>query len=518
MLGSLRARLIVSFALVVALAVFLAGAGALFLLRDKQEASARERYGRLVEPLNDRIARLSTTGSSLETIKDFLRGRAVETDVRILLINGDALVVFDSVDGAGSLTGQYVLSFEGGGVGVTAGAGNTGSQYKWVNYNGTSDQLTLFAATQLNAAGLPPGFASYQPVIAVPQSRLTSAWLDLVPRLALAGAIALSVSFIVSFFISRSISGPLARITHASNQMAQGNYDVHIPIKGEDEVGRLAEAFNQMATRVNTSQRMMKDLLANVSHELKTPLTSIQGFSQAMMDGVVHSPEDMKEYSRTIHDESNRMRALVDDLLLLSQIESGQVSMQHAHVDLRELLERTIERFQFAIRDAGIESRLRVEPIADVHGDERRLEQVFSNLLQNAVRHTPRDGTITVSARTLSGGHVSIGVHNTGSVIPKEDLPRVFERFFQVDRARARKGGSSGLGLSIVTEIVEAHGGTVRAVSSESGGTEFIVILPSDQMSDVRNGRLLTGGEAKPKRAGKKRAAPTTPSEGSPLL
>lgn len=516
MLGSLRARLIVSFALVVALAVFLAGAGALFLLRDKQEESARERYGRLVEPLNDRIARLSTTGSSIEDIKDFLRGRAVEADVRILLINGDSLVVFDSVDGAGALTGKYVLSFEGGGVGVSAG---NSSQYKWVDYNGPKDRVTLFAATQHNAAGLAPGFASYQPVIAVPQSRLTSAWLDLVPRLALAGAIALSVSFIVSFFISRSISGPLARITQASKQMARGNYDVHIPIKGEDEVGRLAEAFNQMATQVNTSQRMMKDLLANVSHELKTPLTSIQGFSQAIVDGVVSSPEDVKEYSRTIHDESNRMRALVDDLLLLSQIESGQVAMQHAHVDLRGLLERTTERFQWAIRDAGIEPRLRVEPIADVHGDERRLEQVFSNLLQNAVRHTPRGGTITISARTLAGGHVSIGVHNTGSVIPREDLPRVFERFFQVDRARVRKGGSSGLGLSIVTEIVEAHGGTVRAVSSESGGTEFIVILPSDQMSDVRNGRMLTGDEAKPKRAAKKREAPAaTPRGGTPLL
>jgi signal transduction histidine kinase len=505
MLGSLRARLIVSFALVVALAVFLAGAGALFLLRDKQEESARERYGRLVEPLNDKIARLSSTGSSIEEIKEFLRTRAVEAQVRILLINGDSLVVFDSADASGALTGKYVLSFEGSTVGLTA---SNGTRFKWADYNGPNDQLTLFAATEQNAAGLPPGFASYAPVIAVPQDRLTSAWLDLVPRLALAGLIALSVSFVVSFFISRSISGPLARITQASKQMAQGNYDVHIPIKGEDEVGRLAEAFNQMATQVNTSQTMMKDLLANVSHELKTPLTSIQGFSQAIVDGVVSRPEDVKEYSRTIHDESNRMRALVDDLLLLSQIESGQVSMQHTHVDLRALLDRTMERFQFAIRDAGIESRLRVEPIADVHGDERRLEQVFSNLLQNAVRHTPRGGTITISARTLPGGHVSIGVHNTGSVIPRDDLPRVFERFFQVDRARARKGGSSGLGLSIVTEIVEAHGGTVRAVSSETGGTEFIVILPSDQMSDVRNGRVTSGDEAKPKRAPKKREAP----------
>ncbi len=504
MLGSLRARLIVSFALVVALAVFLAGAGALFLLRDKQEESARDRYGRLVEPLNDKIARLSNSGSSIDDIKEFLDDRATETDVRIMLINSDELVVFDSAPEPENLLGQYVLSFTGGEVIVTA---ENGSEYKWVDYNGAS-QLTLFAATAENAAGFPPGLAGYEPVIAIPQDRLTSAWLDLVPRLALAGLIALTVSFIVSFFISRSISGPLARITQASKQMAQGNYDVHIPIRGEDEVGRLAEAFNQMATQVNTSQRTMKDLLANVSHELKTPLTSIQGFSQAMVDGVVTDPEDVKQYSRTIHEEANRMRVLVDDLLLLSQIDSGQVSMEHAHVDLSEVLERTVERFQWAIRDAEIELHVRIDVVPAVHGDGRRLEQVFSNLLQNAVRHTPRGGAITVNARTLPGGHVSVGIHNTGSVIPQEDLPRVFERFFQVDRARARKGGSSGLGLSIVTEIVEAHGGTVRAVSSELAGTEFIVILPSETASDARSGRVTSADEAKPKRAAKKREAP----------
>lgn len=495
MLGSLRARLIVSFALVVALAVFLAGAGALFLLRDKQQETARERYGRLAEPLNERVERMLGAGRSLDEVKADLRQRAADSGVRILLLDQDLQVAFDS--DADALTGKYILTFAGNRV-RAAEAG--GIRYHWADFDGNNVHLTLFNAPPRpeDAAFAAP---TYDGIIAIPQDKLTSAWLDLVPRLALAGGIALSVSFVVSFFISRSISGPLARITQASKQMARGNYDVNIPIKGEDEVGRLAEAFNQMAKEVNTSQRMMKDLLANVSHELKTPLTSIQGFSQAIVDGVVSSPDDVKEYSRTIYEESDRMRALVDDLLLLSQIESGQVSMQHAHVDLPALLTRTVERFQWAVRDAGIESRVSIEPIAEVHGDERRLEQVFSNLLQNAVRHTPHNGTITISARTLPGGHVSVGVHNTGSVIPKEDLPRVFERFFQVDRARARKGGSSGLGLSIVSEIVEAHGGTVRAVSSETGGTEFIVILPSDQMSDVRNGRVTTGSDAKPKRA-----------------
>jgi two-component system sensor histidine kinase ResE len=204
---------------------------------------------------------------------------------------------------------------------------------------------------------------------------------------------------------------------------------------------------------------------------------------------VVTSDDDVREYSRTIYEEANRMRDLVDDLLLLSQLESGQVAMQHGHVDLKAVIERTLERFQWAIKEAGIDARLRIGRIPEVHGDARRLEQVFSNLLQNAVRHTPRAGTITISASVLTGGHVSASVHNTGSLIPKEDLSRVFERFFQVDRARTRKGGSSGLGLSIVKEIVEAHGGTVRAISSAAAGTEFVVVLPNPMTYGARLAR-----------------------------
>jgi signal transduction histidine kinase len=252
-----------------------------------------------------------------------------------------------------------------------------------------------------------------------------------------------------------------------------------------------------MAQQVSTSQRMMRDLLANVSHELKTPLTSIQGFSQAMLDGAIKEQDDFRESSRIIHDEANRMRELVDDLLLLSQIESGQVAMQHRHVDLTALLQRTVERFQWSFRDAGITARLRIGRVGDVQGDERRLEQVFSNLIENAVRHTPRDGTVTISAAMEPDGAMRIGVHNTGSVIPPEDLPRVFERFFQVDRARARKGGSSGLGLSIVSEIVEAHGGAVRAESDQRSGTEFIVTLPT---VPPQNGRADASDDPKPRR------------------
>jgi signal transduction histidine kinase len=502
MLGSVRARLIISFSLVVGLAVFLAGVGALFLLRDQQQETARERYGHLAEPISVQVAALQQQGVPLSQISGYLDSAAEEKGVRVMLIDSDLSVVYDS---ARALQGKYILSFSTFNV---RSYDSQGTSFKWVNYDGNGTHLTLFAAPPPPQTGTftPP---SYETIVAIPQSQLASAWHDLVPSLAIAGAISLIVSFIVSFFISRSISGPLARITQASRQMARGDYDVHIPIHGEDEVGRLSEAFNAMATQVSTSQRMMKDLLANVSHELKTPLTSIQGYSQAMLDGAVKEEAGYRESSRIIHEEANRMRALVDDLLLLSQIDSGQMTMRHAHVDLTALLQRTVERFQWAFRDAAITARLRVGRVGDVQGDERRLEQVFSNLIENAVRHTPRDGTITISAGMEPDGAMRVGVHNTGSIIPAEDLPRVFERFFQVDRARARKGGSSGLGLSIVSEIVEAHGGSVRAESDAASGTEFIVTLPPATPVNGRNGHPGAPGEAKQKRSHRRRPDPT---------
>lgn len=493
MLGSLRARLIVSFSLVVALAVFLAGAGSLFLLRDQQQETALERYGHVVDPLAVRVTSMLDHGDSLATIKDYLRTAADDGGVRVLLLDRDLLVVFDSQD---ALTGKYVLSFDTHNPRLVD---QNGTSFRWTNYNANGVHLTLFAAPE-REQGTTFATPEYDTIVAIPQSELSSAWLDLVPSLALAGAIALAVSFLVSFFISRSISGPLARITQASVQMAHGDYDVNIPIRGRDEVGRLSEAFNAMAKEVSSSQRTMRDLLANVSHELKTPLTSIQGYSQAIHEGAVSSDEDNKEASRIINEEANRMRALVDDLLLLSQIESGQMAMEHMHVDLVTLLERTMERFQWALRDAGVESRLRFGAVPPVHGDERRLEQVFSNLIENAVRHTPRGGVVTVTAATAADGAIRVGVHNSGSFIPAEDLPRVFERFFQVDRARARRGGSSGLGLSIVREIVEAHGGRIRAESNEQRGTEFVVMFPNPLRPEGAFGRQFApeGGQRQP--------------------
>jgi two-component system sensor histidine kinase ResE len=237
-----------------------------------------------------------------------------------------------------------------------------------------------------------------------------------------------------------------------------------------------------MSRQVSRSHQSMRDLLANVSHELRTPLTSIQGFSQALEDGEMASPDESKEAGRIINEEAQRMRRLVDDLIELSRLESGQIAIDREPVDLTDLLQDCGRRYERQARDGGASLSLDVPELPDVSGDGRRLDQVFSNLIENAVRHTPSGGSVNVRA-AAQNGVVRVAVHNTGSFIPPDDLPRVFERFYQLDPNRTRVSGGAGLGLAIASEVIQAHQGEIHASSDAETGTEFEVTLPLGQHS-----------------------------------
>ncbi len=509
MLRSLSARLLVAFAFVIVLSLALSGVGTLFLLREREQEDAEERVGRLAEPLTMAAALLEQAGLDEAQIEDVLRDYAESFGVRLLLVDGSGRVVADTES---SLTGHTVDAFRGPGLPVVR---RGGVEFHEATYSAGGEELRLFASAHeslqlsanrllalqtfiftADASSLPldaldaqladliaaPELKrtlrgpSLKPVVAVPEGQITSAWRDIIPQLAIAGGIALLASVAAAVLISRSISRPLARVTKAAQEMARGNYDQELDLRGEDEVGRLGQAFDAMARQVNRSHQMMRDLLANVSHELKTPLTSIQGFSQALEEGAISSPEEYREAGRIINEETQRMRSLVDDLIELSQLESGQAVLQREPIDLDDLLRVCARRFEFRLRDSGATMRLDLQS-PQVEGDERRLEQAFTNLIDNAVRHTPRDHAITVGARA-ENGLVRVSVHNTGSYIAPDDLPRLFERFYQLDRNRARQSGGAGLGLAIASEVIQAHGGEIHAVSDEEKGTEFTVTLP----------------------------------------
>ena len=477
MLTGLRSKLIAAFAFIIFVCLFSAGTAFVLFLRSHETEMARERVGRLAEPLALRVTYLEWVGLTPDQMKPTLMDYAENNDVRIFVVDKTtSQVILDTSD---RLQGQTLKDLQSSNVGTE----RVGRIWVWqIHFRGAGENLILFTplervpATERASATM---LSRYRTVVAVPEEDITSAWLDVLPQLGVAGGIALGISVVVAFLLSRSISGPLRQITRASEAMARGKYDQQIDVRGRDEVGRLASAFNTMAREVNRSQSTLRQFLADASHELRTPLTSIQGFSQAMAEGTIETPEGLAESARIINDEAQRMRTLVDDLLDLSRIEGGQAAMQKETLDLADLLRTSVERFYRQAQEKGLKIQMEVPDLPSLEGDVRRLEQAFSNLLDNAVRHTPPDGAVAVRAQ-VGDATVRVAVQNTGSLIPAEDLPHLFERFYQVNNSGGNEG-HSGLGLAIASEVVHAHGGTITAKSSKHEGTEFTVTLPLGQ-------------------------------------
>jgi len=299
-----------------------------------------------------------------------------------------------------------------------------------------------------------------------------------------AGLVALITSLLVAFWLARWIADPLQKVVIAARQMPSAEANP-IPHHGPHEVQDLSRAFNEMNSRVQTSQRSQREFVANVSHELKTPLTSVQGFAQAILDGTAATPEAQKQAAQVIYDESGRMHRMVLDLLDLARLDAGTLDLQKTPVDLVALLNSIAEKFTPQARSGNVTLRVETFPLPPVMGDGDRLAQVFTNLVDNALKFTPAGGTITLRAMQ-AGSTIQTEVSDSGEGIPAEALPHIFERFYQVDPSRpgGQKHGA-GLGLAIVKEIVGAHGGKISVRSEQGAGTTFSVSLPLGLPTDT---------------------------------
>lgn len=329
-----------------------------------------------------------------------------------------------------------------------------------------------------------PGTSASAIVVARPAASLGEVIGDLGPRLLFSGLIGLAAALVLGFLLSRSVAAPLRNIARAARSVARGNYRQRVPATGPTEVRELASDFNRMTEEVQRSQQTLRDFLANISHELKTPLTSIRGFSQAMLDGTIETPAGIERSAKIISDESNRVLRLVQELLDLSRIESGQVPMRQEDVNLNELFEHLSEVFALRSEEAGVRLEMSLNGASHIRGDFDRLEQVFNNLLDNAFRHTPSGGTVRVMSRNVQRDVLQVTVSDTGSGIAAEDVPHIFERFHRSNGAGSKKG--YGLGLAITREIVRAHGGDIWATSEPNHGTTFVFTLPTAGRPRVR--------------------------------
>ncbi len=298
------------------------------------------------------------------------------------------------------------------------------------------------------------------------------------------GLAAFVLAFILAFLMAGWISAPLNRMVGAARAVARGEYPA-LPVEGPGEAKELARAMNEMSERVQSSQQSQRDFVANVSHELKTPLTSIQGFAQAILDGAVQTPEALQQAAGVVYQEATRMRRLVMDLLSLARLEAGTADLQRAPVDISLLLHETAQKFTQQARSAQVDLREDFQAAATVTGDGDRLAQVFTNLVDNAIKFTPPGGSVTITAHS-SQDAVLVGIADTGSGISPEDQARIFERFYQVDKSRRGGAGRGvGLGLAIARQIVLAHGGQIWVESQPGQGSRFMVKIPSTRSEDM---------------------------------
>jgi signal transduction histidine kinase len=311
---------------------------------------------------------------------------------------------------------------------------------------------------------------------------LQSVWWQLLA----AGLVSAAIALLMARWLARGMTQPLRDMAQAAKRMETGDYSTRVHTRSRDEVGQLAEAFNTMSAELEGVERLRRDLVANVSHELKTPITAIRAHLENLLDGVEQpDPETLQ----VMLSQSERLGRLVDQLLDLSRLESGDVPLDREQVPLAPLVHQVLSEIDVARADRGVDVSSDVsEDLPPAWVDRERVHQVLFNLVDNAVRFTPSGGAVTVSAHRHNGS-VEIEVHDTGVGIPAEHLPKLFERFYRVDTSRSRgEEGGTGIGLAIARSVVEAHGGRIHADSEPGLGSTFTFELPVDATGDRRDG------------------------------
>jgi signal transduction histidine kinase len=294
--------------------------------------------------------------------------------------------------------------------------------------------------------------------------------------LLIAAFAALAATVVVSLFVSRRIVEPLQELSIVSRRLADGNYRERTSIQSDDELADLSQSINLLAEALEQTEQRRLALLTDVAHELRTPLTTIEGYMEGLIDGVI-GPEP--HIFAMIQHEAVRLKRLIEEMALLSRAEAGQLRVSPRPIELPSLIEHVAAQFQPQFTAQEIQLALRLAPaLPEVFADPDRLVQILINLLANALRYTPSGGRVTISAAS-NESFVQIGVQDSGIGILAEHLPHIFERFYRVDKSRARKSGGTGIGLTIARHLVYAQGGEIWAESAGPGrGTTFYLTLP----------------------------------------
>lgn len=329
-----------------------------------------------------------------------------------------------------------------------------------------------------------------QPAVTLVMGPLEKTFLASVHKsLIWVGIVIIAIGLAASYALARSITVPLRNLSRAAEQLEQGNLGQTVMIGTSDEVGHLAIIFNRMSETLATNTKLRRQLLANIAHELRTPLAVIQGHLEGMVDGVI---EPSKEQLISLHDEAVRLNRLITDLRDLSLAEVRQLALERQPSDINHLITRTVMMLKPLADEKETEvSYTLAENLPAALVDSDRMSQVFYNILVNAIRYSPCKGHVQVTTALVNYQDkpwMKIAVEDNGPGIAPEDLPYVFDHFYRGDKSRDRKSGGSGIGLAIVKQLVESHGGQVKVESALGLGSVFYVFLPVEQTIPVGSG------------------------------
>ena len=412
-----------------------------------------------------------------EALAALLEAQAASTEAEVFLINTEGRISACADAVPDTLLPSPVLCAKHGAMRIPEDycrPALAGSHSFSGSLEGTFERMMLLASEPFQIGGETAGFV----LVAQPVSGGLAAYIGEILRLFLvSGLAALALAFIVVYFMSYRLTRPLLDMALATRQYARGEFGYRVETTGDQELRQLAEAFNSMAISLATLESSRRSFVANVSHELKTPMTSIGGFIDGMLDGTIPQAQHQK-YLELVSEEVRRLSRLVTGMLNLSKIEDGELQLNRVPFDVNELLFTTVLRFEQIVAAKGLELT-GLEALAPVTltGDRDMLTQVFYNLVDNAVKFTPPGGSLEFYARADKGVYALL-LRNTGVGIPSEELARIFERFYKTDKSRSYDVKGAGLGLYLARTIVKMHGGTISAESDGKSYTQFTVELP----------------------------------------
>lgn len=462
---SLRLRLFRSYALLVILFLFIVAGVVALLLRGLVDNSALSGLDNMTRPISVELIALIRGNVTLQQVAASLQEQADKNGAYIILTDSSGNIVrqlvplqpqaLQPIQVAPGVFPQDVTSALKGK--ITAADGKT---YLYAAYPINRQNSQFISVATL--------------LLVIPRPGILAVLKTIILPFLVAAGLALVCSLLAAILMARAIYRPLAKVTTAAEQMANGDYSQRIKPEGPKEIKALAESFNRMTENVEQAQLRLRHFVADVSHELRSPLTSIQGFAQALLDGTAADDATKLKAAQIIDEESRRLRHQVDELLELSRMQSNQIIFRKERVNISETLERCTEILAVQAKQKQVTLELKAEPGLTVTGDNDTLEQVFINLLDNAIKNSPAGGKVNITSGQSEGKFAKVTVADEGPGIHPDHLAHVFERFYQVPGART----GVGLGLTIAKEIVIGHQGTITIESSPGEGARFTVTLP----------------------------------------